>query len=134
MEKTMVMAEFSVSGDNFKPTDVTRELKLVPTKCWEEGDITGISKLPKRHTYWEINMGYEESNDIDKQMQKLFNVLKEKTAALKRIKLEFKIEFTTCIVIKVENGEVPAMHIDPYFINFAHEIGAGIEFDFYYFS
>jgi hypothetical protein len=133
-EKTTVMAEFSISGDNFKVTDVTRALKLEPTRYWDNGDITGIIKSPKRHTCWIINTGYDESLDIDKQLLKLFNILKDKTAILKHIKSEFHLELTVCIVIKVEKGEVPAMHIDSYIINFTHEIEASIEFDFYYFS
>ncbi len=67
VEKTNIMAYFSVSGDNFNPNDITKELNLPPDEYWIKGDsVKGRHpNVKRRQTNWSICTEYEESLDIN---------------------------------------------------------------------
>lgn len=68
MGKTKVKVEFSIYGEAFDTEDITRILKINPTRRWNKGDhIRG--NLFRKETCWEINTDYEESYDINDQNQ-----------------------------------------------------------------
>ena len=85
-------------------------------------------------TIWELGTDYEESLDINKQLNLVVNQLEDKGSELKRLKQKYDLVYRFFIVIQIENNEKPVMFLDSSFIHFANLIGAEVEFDLYIYS
>jgi hypothetical protein len=143
MDKTSVMAYFSIFGDDFPLDKVTQILNIEPTRSYKKGEVIVRPKNDnviittinyRKETAWKLSTGYQESTDINDQLYLLLDTLENKVSELIRIKDEYKVSFTIMIVINIENNEKPAMYLEQRFISFVHTINAGVDFDLYIFS
>jgi hypothetical protein len=136
MGKTTVKVDFGITGEIFDVDYISQKLGLTPSYFWKKGENRKLGKLQKNmeHTYWDIGIIEEVSSDIDNQLIKIYELLKDKDVILGEIKAKYKVDFTICIVIKIENSEFPVMCLKKWFIDFAHDINTEIEFDPYYYS
>lgn len=145
MDKTKVMTYFSVLGDEFPLEVVTDTLGIEPTETYKKGDIIERTNNPnlistsnkirrRKETDWTLSTGYQESYDINMQLNTILKPLEGKTKELKQLKEEYSLEFLFMIVIQVENNETPAMYLQKNIIDFASIIQAEIHFDLYIYS
>ncbi|MFD9628989.1 MULTISPECIES: DUF4279 domain-containing protein [Peribacillus] len=137
------MAYFSVFGDEFPLEVVTDILGIEPTKTYKKGDIIEKINNPnlvstkirrRKETVWTLSTGYQESYDINNQLNTILKSLEGKTKELKQLKEKYSLEFLFMIVIQVENDEKPAMYLQKNIIDFSSLIQAEIHFDLYIFS
>ncbi|MFD4820914.1 DUF4279 domain-containing protein [Peribacillus butanolivorans] len=137
------MAYFSVFGDEFPLEVVTDILGIEPTKTYKKGDIIEKINNPnlvstkirrRKETDWTLSTGYQESYDINNQLNTILKSLEGKTKELKQLKEKYSLEFLFMIVIQVENDEKSAMYLQKNIIDFASLIQAEIHFDLYIFS
>lgn len=89
---------------------------------------------PRWFSLWEISTGNEESFDINDQLLKIYNLLKDKVSVLNELRGEYNLSYTIEIIPKIEDNEKPALYLDNYIIDFAHEIKAIIDIDLYIYS
>ena len=145
MDKTKVMAYFSVSSDEFPLGVVTNIIGSEPTETYKKGDIIERTTNPnlvstkpnikrRKETNWTLSTGYQESYDINNQLNTILKSLEGKTKKLEQLKEKYCLEYLFMIVIQVENGEKPAMYLQKNIIDFASIIQAEIHFDLYIFS
>ncbi|MDK9357368.1 MULTISPECIES: DUF4279 domain-containing protein [Lelliottia] len=134
MNKTTVMAYFSIYGDCFDTDYVTQEMSLTPTEVRLKGNIPNGKKRPSVETSWKLSTFDEESNDVNIQLDKIINLLEGKESQLKCIKNKYEVSFTFTLVIKIENGEKQGMHFNAKKIDFINEVGAEIDIDLYIYS
>jgi hypothetical protein len=134
MENTNVKLEFIIVGDDFDPEIITDKLLLTPSHYWKNGDK--IKNKDKLRTYscWSIGTDYEESLDINNQLEKIISTLKTKKTELGELKKRYELDYRFEFVINVENNEKPAMSLNLDVIEFAYEIKAEFDFDLYVFS
>jgi Domain of unknown function (DUF4279) len=140
MEKTSVMAYFAISGDEFPIDYVTETLGIEPTITYKKGDVIVRPHNPnvistetrfRIETNWELSTGYQESYDINEQLYFILNQINHKTQELNLLRSKYDISYLFMVVIKVENNESPAMHLESSLIKFASSINAEIAFDLY---
>lgn len=133
MNKTNVMVEFTIVGDEFDPHLITEKLKIKPTQYWIKGEqVRGRNeKIKRKETSWIISTGYEESLDINEQLEKIVELIKDKKTILKKLEMESNLEYIFGIVVNVENNEKPAMYFNRKFIEFANNINAEFYIDLY---
>jgi hypothetical protein len=143
LDKTKIMAYFSAFGDEFPVEVITDVLRIEPTKTYKKGDIIERTNNPnlvstkirrRKETDWTLSTGYQESYDINNQLNTILKSLEGKTKELKQLKEKYDLEFLFMIVIQVENDEKPAMYLQKNIIDFASLIQAEIHFDLYIFS
>lgn len=137
MDKTKVMAYFSAFGDNFPLEEVTNGLDVEPTETYKKGDVikTFATKILRRkETSWTLSTGYQESLDINEQLDVILKSLKEKTKELLQLKKKYDLQFQFMIVIEIENNDKPAMYLQKNIIDFSSSIDAEIQFDLYVYS
>ena len=112
-------------------------------KLTKKGDIIERTNNPNlvstkirrwKETDWTLSTGYQESYDINNQLNTILKSLEGKTKELKQLKKKYDLEFLFMIVIQVENDEKPAMYLQKNIIGFASLIQAEIQFDLYIFS
>ncbi|MEI2364602.1 DUF4279 domain-containing protein [Niallia circulans] len=143
MEKTNVKVYFSVKADDFFLEDFTNELGIKPTRAYRKGEavkrpsnpnVTSKGTHYRLHTSWELGTDYEESLDINEQLNSVLSQLEDKAEELNRLKRKYGLAYRFVIVIQIENNEKPAMYFDRRFIRFADSIGAEVDFDLYVYS
>ncbi len=134
MDKTQVMVEFRIIGDDFNPEVFTSALSVEPTKSWNKGDeyINQSNLLSiKKNSSWGISSGRRDSLDMGKQIYEVLDKLIGKEKILVNLKSKYNIDYTIDIVIEVENGQTPAVYLESKAIKFANDIGATFDFDMY---
>lgn len=127
---TSVKVEFMILGDNILPEEITRRLGISPSLKWLKGEPLkggGVQEC----SGWEINTDYEKSLDINGQLNLVIDKIKEKREELKYICNRDGMESKFSIVIKIENGQTPAIVMNREVIELAYSINAEIEFDVY---
>ena len=134
MDKTTVMVEFNLYGDNFDPDIITKALDLNPSETYLKGDKIKEGKNIRKDTAWSINTGYEESYDINDQLHKICILLKGKEEELVLLKKKYFLEILFMIVIKIENDEKPGIYLEKSFISLLNTIDAEVVFDIYFYS
>jgi hypothetical protein len=130
VENTNIKAEFIIIGADFPPADISKRLNIQPTSQWRKGDVLKNGRT-REYSGWEISTEYQESLDMGVQLNKVISLIKEKNTELKEICEKYETECKFCIVVKIENGETPAMVLSREVIEFANSINAEIEFDVY---
>lgn len=88
----------------------------------------------RKHTLWSISTEYEESLDINDQLETILSVLAPKTFDLIELRNTLGVEYRFCVVINIENNQKPAMYLDTDTIEFLNKILAEIDFDLYIYS
>ncbi|BBH24420.1 hypothetical protein Back11_57650 [Paenibacillus baekrokdamisoli] len=115
-------------------------MKLKPTHSHTKGEsiqrnphsniIQNITNF-RKETAWEIGSDYEESLDVDEQLNKVVNQLKGKEEKIIEICKRYNLCCMFMIVIIMNEGFTPTLSINKEMIKIANNIGAEILFDLY---
>ncbi|MCM3130555.1 DUF4279 domain-containing protein (plasmid) [Paenibacillus urinalis] len=130
---TTVMAEFAIIGENFTKQNITNQLQIEPTEFYSKGDKIKNRDLYRKETAWSLATEYEESLDINLQLNKLISILNDKKEELLKLKRTYNLFYKFFIVIKIEENETPAIYLDTTTISFANDLGIEFDFDLYIF-
>ncbi|MBJ6363972.1 DUF4279 domain-containing protein [Paenibacillus sp. GCM10012307] len=133
LENTTVAAKFSILGDEFPTHVITETLNLLPTNVYHKGELSKTNR-PRQETCWTLGTLYEESFDINNQLNSIISKIKPQTENLLQLKAMYSLSFSFMIVIQIENNDKPAIYLEVDTIHFASEIGASINFDYYIYS
>ncbi|MFD2701427.1 DUF4279 domain-containing protein [Paenibacillus shunpengii] len=133
MDTTSVMTEFSIIGELFTAEDITSQLEITPSEFYTKGDKIKNRDIVRKESAWSISTGYEESLDINMQLNKLISVLKNKKNELLELKRSHDLFYKFFIVIKIEQNQTHAIYLDIDTISFVNDIGAELDFDLYVF-
>lgn len=140
MDKTKVMVYFSLHGDEFPIDRVTDVLEIEPTTFYTKGDLIERSACSQQmsaedryrlETTWDLSTGYQESFDVGKQLDVILTQLKNKGDSINHLKADYRLDCQFSIIIIMEQGHTPALHITNEQIAFAHSIQAEFVFDLY---
>lgn len=134
MDKTSVLVEFKIIGDEFEPEIITKVLQISPDKYWKKGEQIKNKNSIRNFSCWSIKTGYEESIDINNQLVKIINKIKDKKNELVELKNQNKFYYKIQVVIKIENNEKPAIYLNRDIIGFLNDIKAELDFDLYIYS
>ncbi|MUK90362.1 DUF4279 domain-containing protein [Ornithinibacillus sp. L9] len=139
-EKTKIQVYFRLYGDDFPLDEVTEKLGLEPTKTEKKGEEIippngRVNPHFRRYypdTCWEFDIGYEESIDLDEQLDKFMRSFRSKTFLINELREKYDLKSFIQVVLQVENGESPALRLNKKIIRFAHQIQTEfIDFDMY---
>lgn len=139
-EKTKIRVYFSLYGDDFPLEEVTEKLGLLPTSTDKKGEeiippngkIIPHARRYYPETRWELDTDYEESKDLEIQMDKLIGKLRSKTFIINELRGKYNLRSHIQVVVELENGETPALTLNKKVISFAHQIQSEfIDIDMY---
>ena len=135
MDKTQVMVYFSLFADEFPLETVTKRLGVDPTESYKKGDlirkISATKNLVRQDTAWELSTGYQESLDVEIQLEQIVKQIRDKETTINELKIEFDLECRFTIVIIMNDGYTPALCIGLPIIEFANSIKADFDIDLY---
>lgn len=83
MNKTSVMVEFTLTGDQFNPDFIAERLEIKPNEIYYKGDQAKHRKAVRKETCWSINTGYQESLDVNIQLRDVIEKIRPKKMILK---------------------------------------------------
>jgi site-specific DNA-adenine methylase len=129
-----IKVEFNITGDNFPHEEITKILKIVPTDAYYKNEVFfgGPNKdipMNKKECCWSIETEYTESIDVTAEIQKIYDIIKDKKTELIEISERFSVSYFFMIVIYY--GDNPIMSIKKELIKFASDINAEFYFDTY---
>jgi len=133
LDKTQVMVYFSLYGDEFSIDDVTEKLGLTPTKAFKKGDLipNRSTVCYRKETSWDLGTVYQVSLDVNNQLQQIIDKIQNKSFIINEIKEAYSLECKFFIVVKIEEGNTPALYLDKDVIKFAANIEAEFDVDLY---
>lgn len=134
LNNTNVKVEFSIIGENFNPNVITENLSIEPTESYLKGDKVKNKDVERKETCWELSTEYEESLDINTQLDKVVSKVINKKDDLIKLIEKYNLEIIVAIVVNVENNEKPSMHFNKEFIKFCNDISAEFYIDLYIYS
>ncbi|WP_370568978.1 DUF4279 domain-containing protein [Fictibacillus sp. 23RED33] len=87
------------------------------------------SSLRRKETNWEYGTDYQYSLDVNEQLQQVMNQLRDKCYVINELQAEFGLASKIYIVIRMVNGQAPALYLEKDILTFASNVGAEIEVD-----
>lgn len=132
MDKTSVMVEFSILGDDFNPEEITSRLSIKPTEQYLKGSKSR-KNFERKESCWCISTGYVETLYVSELLDMLIGKLIDKKDIIQKLKKEWNLECKFFVVINIENNVKPAVYIEKEVIEFANAVGAEFDFDLYIF-
>ena len=134
MEKTTVRASFVLAGQEFNPDSVTDQLEVTPTRIGRKGDDLYDGKHKRIENFWIVEGEFEASTDIDNQIRPILETLNPISDKIKFV-LKDAVDYGQInVVIKVEQGRFPSIHLKKDVIKFMNELGIEIDIDLYCYS
>lgn len=129
-----IKIEFCIIGEDFLPDEITKMLNINPTEAYCINDVFmgGSEKnipMKRKECCWCIETPYVETIDVTVELNKIYNILKNKTNILKEIKNKFSVFCKFTIVIHFTDNPILILERD--IIKFAAEIDAEFDFDTY---
>ncbi len=133
MERTKVKVYFSLFGDTFPLDYVTEKLGITPSNTYRKRDIIPNRSTTqfRKETTWDLGTGYQESLDVNEQLQQIITQLLNKVSIISEIKKTYSVQCKIFIVIIIEEGHTPTLYLDKDVINFASTIAAEFDRDLY---
>ncbi|URN93817.1 MAG: DUF4279 domain-containing protein [Candidatus Pristimantibacillus lignocellulolyticus] len=140
MENTNAKVYLSIYGESFPIKELSDILELEPTESYKKGDEILVKPSPHYHyegrrfrkeTSWELGTDYEETYELEEQINKVLIQLKNKEELITNFCEEYNLKCLFMIVIKMNNGETPVVGISHEFVKMAYQLGAEIHFDLY---
>jgi len=131
MDKTNIAVDFSIMGDYFNQEDISKKLSICPTRYWKKGDFNPKNKMFYKNTCWSLKTVYEESLDVNIQLNKIINMLLDKKDELINLQDKLNLEYGFIIIIRIEEQQTPAIYFETPVISFINDIHAEISIDLY---
>lgn len=130
MERTSIMLEFCIIGENFNPQVVTDKLSLNPTECYMKGEKNSRNFI-RQESSWSISTGYVETLYLSELLDMMLDKLSNKKEKIIDLKREYNLACKFFVVINIKENVKPAIYLDNRIIEFANLIGAEFDFDMY---
>ncbi|MFT4143586.1 MAG: DUF4279 domain-containing protein [Mobilitalea sp.] len=125
---------FRITGDEFNPDIISKELQIEPNECWKKGDKVKNRSVLRDFSCWNYKIKYEESLDVNNQLIPLIDKIKSNKNKLIEMKKHQNLDYKINIVIQIENNEKPAIYLNSESIEFANSINAEFDIDLYTYS
>lgn len=118
-------------GDNFEPNFLTSELSIKPSKKWKKGEESKKFNTSKTYNCWMYETGYKQTDDINDLLKIIYSIFNKKRNKIKEITEKLKLDIALDIIIKMTEGDTPALYFEKNIIDFVHYLGAEIDIDLY---
>ena len=116
MKKTRVCCEFSLFSDTEFPVEkITESLNLEPTIFYKnkrkflEND-SGFYEILE--TCWELRVDYQESLDINIQINQILDELESKVLIISELKRRYNLESSLNVSVEIYDNIYPAIHLE----------------------
>lgn len=128
---------FTLKGDNFDPSSITKQINLSPTDSKQKGDVGKYRNLLD-HSSWELSTekGVEYLN-VEKIIEELIDKLFDKIEIINELKRTYNLNSVLQIVLYVdinENEPTPILGHDIKTIEFLFKTQTKTDIDIYRFD
>lgn len=124
-----VYAEFTLSGNDLNPEEVTSKVGIQPTKTWYKDDLISPKATARyQQSGWSLRSHLETSDDLGEHFHVVLEQLKQNWQAVAELCSIYDAEF--CGVIYTP-GDRPTIHFDRATLNAVLQLNAEIDVDLY---
>ena len=108
---TSVNVELVISGDEFQLDKVSKILKITPSLQWNKGEKVRNRPIIRKDTNWSIEIGDQESFNIEDQTFKLLELIGDKYDELNKIRVEFQVDLLILFTVHIRDNETPVISL-----------------------
>src|SRR5688500_1775178 len=108
MTKTSVKVEFIISTEEITPDEITSYINIAPDIHGIKGEVIGEGPKPLINSFWSLNTGYVETDDILTGMEYVYNELYIERRKIKELIEKYDCNTILRISIRIFDGEPPA--------------------------
>lgn len=131
-EKTNCGAALRLAGaEDFDPAQATETLGVCPSRVWRTGEAVRNTGRRYSYTAWIYEIAATATLDLADVGKGLERVFAGKAERLRQLKERYGLYISIDFVVRIEEGETPAVHFDGEFLAFAAAVGAEIDVDLY---
>ncbi len=124
-----VYAEFSLTGINLNPEEVTSKIGIQPTKTWLKDElISPKAKIRYQQNGWKLRSHLDTSDDLEEHFRVVLDQLKQGWQPLVEMCSVYDAEF--CGVVYT-SGDRPTIHFDKEILKAVLQLNAEIDVDLY---
>jgi hypothetical protein len=124
-----VYAEFTLTGVDLNPDDVTSKVGIQPTKTWLKDDpISPKATIRYQQNGWTLRSHLEASDDLEEHFRVVLNQLNQGWQPLVELCSIYEAEFSGVIYT---SGDRPAIHFDKELLKAVLQLNAEIDVDLY---
>ena len=128
MNKTKVRVEFMITGLILDPDELTKLLKIKPSRTWRIGDVISNTTSKWKYNCWAL-LSIEKDIDIEIQIIYLLDLLNPKNQLINSLCQKYNLECTFACGIDVYKKFYPPLHLTADTIYRMSLIGAEIDID-----
>ncbi|WP_310481417.1 DUF4279 domain-containing protein [Chamaesiphon sp. VAR_48_metabat_403] len=128
VEDNQQYAYFTITG-SFDPIDITERIGVLPTECWQQGEISHRTHIERKFSRWSLHSRLERNNELDAHIRDVLAQLDTNATAFAAVSQEFGGWMQL----------VAYFHLNYPGLNFDRDITAGlaryslaVDFDFYW--
>ena len=130
MKLPTVMTQLVVSGDDWRPAELSAALNIEPSEQRIKGTRVAADRPPARVTEWIYVTQRKQSDNIDDPIANLLVPFRDKSAELCRFVREKNLTVTVNCLIEIWE-ERPEFFISCENVGFLAELRANLGFDVY---
>ncbi len=137
MTKSNSYVYFALTGEDFEPQEITRNLGVEPSEFWRKGEKGNYNPLLK-YSCWKIStVKGKEYSEIDKLVNEIVELLFDKIDEINELKEKLKLNSVLEIVIDIDvnpDKSTPAFRHNLKTIEFLYKTKTETDVDIYRFN
>ena len=128
---------FALTGEDFNPQEITKQLEIEPSEAWRKGD-KGKYNQSLKYSCWKISTKKgKEYFEIDKLVNEILELLFEKIDKINELKKKMGLKSVLEIVMDVDTNpeqSTPTLGHNLRTIEFLHKTRTETDVDIYRFN
>src|SRR5574340_925959 len=108
-----IHVEFRLTRFHTSPDEITRQLKMTPTRTWLKGDSVQGTNLRRKHNGWCFSIENRQGGiDLEEYVLSLLNVLSPSAQLIRQICKEHEMSSEISCVVYLSD-ETPIINLSP---------------------
>ncbi len=121
--------ELILTGLLISPDEITRQLKMRPTRTWLKGDSIQGTNLRRKHNGWCFSIeNRQDGLEVEEYILPLVNSLAPSAQLIRQICKEYEMSCEISCVIYMSD-ETPVINFSPQVLSNIVDFGAAIDVD-----
>lgn len=131
MMESKIYVSFILVDVNLDVDDITKTLKIAPSRTWRTGDLVGKSIIRKKNSGWELQSSLPDTASFPEHIDNILEQLEPCMQDCQSFCLRYYAEISC--VIESYGGDRPEIHLNKDVMQLISKLNASIDVDLYIF-
>ena len=127
--RSEIRVRLTITDFKCSPNEITRILKIDPTKTWLRGDPIPKTIMMQKQHGWQLDSPKTPKGSVEQQTDALLRLLAKRSRVFKSLPSEAEVELS-CIIYS-HGGDRPPIAFNRATVRKLAQLNASIDIDFY---